>query len=87
MCDQRRLRSDWADAQADLSLCWAHSHVAGFVMGGSNSERNKKEGNERRSFGSKEITKDMNTPDSVLLSLFMSSARNYKTEEEMERQH
>ena len=24
MCAQRRLRSDWADAQADLSLCWAH---------------------------------------------------------------
>ena len=21
---QRRLLSDWADAQADLSLCWAH---------------------------------------------------------------
>ena len=24
--------SDWADAQADLSLHWAHSHFAGFVM-------------------------------------------------------
>ena len=24
--------SDWADAQADLSLCWAHSHFVGFVM-------------------------------------------------------
>ena len=23
--------SDWADAQADLSLRWAHSHFAGFV--------------------------------------------------------
>ena len=23
-CRQRRLWSDWADAQADLSLCWAH---------------------------------------------------------------
>ena len=29
---QRRLRSDWADAQADLSLRWAHSHSVGFVM-------------------------------------------------------
>ena len=29
---QRRLWSDWADAQADLSLCWAHSHFAGIVM-------------------------------------------------------
>ena len=29
---QRRLWSDWADAQADLSLRWAHSHFAGFVM-------------------------------------------------------
>ena len=29
---QRRLWSDWADAQADLSLCWAHSHFVGFVM-------------------------------------------------------
>ena len=29
---QRRLWSDWADAQADLSLCWAHSHIVGFVM-------------------------------------------------------
>ena len=28
---QRRLWSDWADAQADLSLCWAHSHFVGFV--------------------------------------------------------
>ena len=23
-CGQQRLRSDWADAQADLSLRWAH---------------------------------------------------------------
>ena len=29
---QRRLRSDWADAQADLSLRCAHSHIVGFVM-------------------------------------------------------
>ena len=29
---QRRLWSDWADAQADRSLRWAHSHFAGFVM-------------------------------------------------------
>ena len=29
---QQRLCSDWADAQADLSLCWAHSHFVGFVM-------------------------------------------------------
>ena len=29
---QRRLRSDWADAQADLSLRWVHSHFVGFVM-------------------------------------------------------
>ena len=29
---QRRLWSDWADAQADLSLCWAHSHFGSFVM-------------------------------------------------------
>ena len=28
---QRRLWSDWADAQADLSLSWAHSHIVGFV--------------------------------------------------------
>ena len=26
------LWSDWADAQADLSLRWAHSHFVGFVM-------------------------------------------------------
>ena len=31
---QRRLWSDWADAQADLSLRWAHSHFVGFVMRG-----------------------------------------------------
>ena len=24
--------SDWADAQADLSLRWAHTHIVGFVM-------------------------------------------------------
>ena len=29
---QRRLWSDWADAQVDLSLRWAHSHFVGFVM-------------------------------------------------------
>ena len=28
---QRRPWSDWADAQADLSLRWAHSHIFGFV--------------------------------------------------------
>ena len=27
-----QIRSDWADAQADLSLRWAHSHFVGFVM-------------------------------------------------------
>ena len=29
---QRRLWSDWADSQADLSLRWAHNHIVGFVM-------------------------------------------------------
>ena len=29
---QRRLLSDWVDAQADLSLRWAHTHFVGFVM-------------------------------------------------------
>ena len=29
---QRRLWSYWADAQADLSLRWAHTHFVGFVM-------------------------------------------------------
>ena len=29
---QRRLWSDWADAQADLSLRWANSHFVGFVV-------------------------------------------------------
>ena len=29
---QRRLWSDWADAQADLSLHWAHTHFVGFVV-------------------------------------------------------
>ena len=28
---QRRLRSDWANAQADLSLRRAHTHFVGFV--------------------------------------------------------
>ena len=31
-CEQRRLWSDWADAQADLSLRWAHTQFVGFVM-------------------------------------------------------
>ena len=31
-CGQRRLWSDWADAQADLSLRWAYTHFVGFVM-------------------------------------------------------
>ena len=29
---QRRLWSDWADAKADLSLGWVHSHLVGLVM-------------------------------------------------------
>ena len=29
---ERRFWSDWADAQADLNFCWAHSHIARFVM-------------------------------------------------------
>ena len=29
---QRRLWSVLADAQADLSICWAHSHFVGFVI-------------------------------------------------------
>ena len=29
---QRRLWSVWVDAQADLSLRWAHTHFVGFVM-------------------------------------------------------
>ena len=29
---QRRLWSDWADDQADLSLRWAHTRFVGFVM-------------------------------------------------------
>ena len=29
---QRRLWSDWADAQADLSRRWAHTHFIGFVV-------------------------------------------------------
>ena len=29
---QRRLWSDWADAQADLSFRWAHCHFDDFVM-------------------------------------------------------
>ena len=31
---QRRLWSDWADAQADLSLRWARTHFVSFVMSG-----------------------------------------------------
>ena len=32
MSAQRRLWSDWADNQADLSLRWAHTYYVGFVM-------------------------------------------------------
>ena len=32
MSAQWRLWSDWADAQADRSLRWVHSHFVGFVM-------------------------------------------------------
>ena len=28
----KTLIRDWADDQADLSLCWAHTHFIGFVM-------------------------------------------------------
>ena len=30
--DSDQTGRDWADAQADLSLRWAHSHCVGFVM-------------------------------------------------------
>ena len=29
---QRSLWADWTDAQAELSLCWAHSRFVGFVV-------------------------------------------------------
>ena len=32
LCRKRRLWSDWADAQADLSLRWADTQFVGFVM-------------------------------------------------------
>ena len=31
-CEHRRFWSDWADAQANLSLRWAHTHFVGFIM-------------------------------------------------------
>ena len=31
-CGQRWLWSDWAEAQADLSLCWGHTHIDDFLM-------------------------------------------------------
>ena len=31
-CWQQRLWSEWVDAQADLSIRWAHSHFVGLVM-------------------------------------------------------
>ena len=38
---QRRLWSDWADVQADLSLRWAHSHFVGFVISRLNYDSNQ----------------------------------------------
>ena len=35
-CGQRRLWSDWADAQADLCLRWEHIILLGLSWGGSN---------------------------------------------------
>ena len=32
MTKQTKWQNDWADAQADLSLRWVHSHFVGFVM-------------------------------------------------------
>ena len=37
---RQRLWSDWADAQAHLSLRWAHSHFVGFVLSGLISRDN-----------------------------------------------
>ena len=34
---------DWANAQADLSLCWAQTHFAGFVMSWLKYEEKKSE--------------------------------------------
>ena len=39
---QRRPWSEWADAEADLSLRWAHSHFVGFVMSRLNYTLNHK---------------------------------------------
>ena len=51
VCAQQRLRSvwaskwrlwsDWADAQADLSPQWAHSHFVGLSWGGSHTTQRK----------------------------------------------
>ena len=45
---QRRLWSDWVDAQADPSLCWAHSHFVGFVMRWLNCLQQEAVGNLRK---------------------------------------
>ena len=32
LSEQQRLWSDWVDAQADLSLCWVHTHFVAFII-------------------------------------------------------
>ena len=39
---QRRLKSDWVDAQAGLSLHWVHGHFVGLVMLRLSLRRNRK---------------------------------------------
>ena len=39
---QVRLWSNWADSQADLSLCWVHTYFVGFVMSWLKYSKNSK---------------------------------------------
>ena len=53
---QRRLWSDWADVQADLSLRWAHTHFVGFDMSRLISEMHQCSGSHKHILSSYDLT-------------------------------
>ena len=52
--------SDWADAQADLSLRWAHSHFVGFVVRRLTFEVTREAGNWKLKSGGDRINSPLN---------------------------
>ena len=73
-CGQRRLWPDWADAQADLSLRWAHRHFVGFITKGLKSFHD----HESKVYYLLSITSDLSSKlDKTAMSCICISVKNF----------